>query len=66
MNHFLEVELFVKLDLKFVEKVVNGWIFELVTNGLEKARLLYILSFFIVSHQSRNQLVLVEIKDILV
>ena len=66
VNHFLEVELFVKLDLKFVEKVVNGWIFELVANGLEKARLLYILSLFIVSHQSRKQLVLVEIKDIFV
>ena len=65
VNHFLEVELFVKLDLKFVEKIVNGWIFELVANGLEKARLLYILSLFIVSHQTRNQLALVKIKDIL-
>jgi len=66
VNYFLDVELFVKLDLKFVEKVVNGWIFELVANGLEKARLFYILGLFKVSHQSRNQLVLVEIKDIMV
>ena len=66
MNYFLDVELFVELDLKFVQKVVNSWIFKLVAYCLEKARLFYILSLLIVSHQSRNQPVLVKIKDILV